>query len=188
MPIIEASPKELMWQIIMNLSKTITWLFSWIRAFSYSLFGIIVMLFFINILLKQSTIDLLTFGGSILAIIAAISGLCYAGAACNSTEFGKKLFINSGHRMFHCFLVLMYSIMFMTAEIQIVKSKSVGGINNKIVVICCICFLILLSFINFIRAANSFNKAIFDLTLIFNSKFPYVKKDIDEIKPDKAIL
>lgn len=139
---------------------------------TFYMFNIIVVYFFYDIYQKQSLNELIIFGATLLAVIGVLAGLCYAGAPCNNTDFGKKLFTISGHRFLHCFITLIFALFFIGTFIHI-KTDGFLGFNNDFLKIAAAVILVPLSILSLLSTARSFSVGYHMLKKILDDLFPF---------------
>jgi hypothetical protein len=149
---------------------------SFIRRSSYLLFGVILLQYVIDIAYKKSIDDLYFIGGALLAIIGALSGLCYSACSSSTQKEVKRIFSNVGHRFLHCFTTLFFGLVFAGAAIATDKS-GIFGLHDNVISTIAILVLSLFALISLYWAGLSFIYAISQLRVLLDERYPLTKDE-----------
>jgi hypothetical protein len=134
-------------------------------------FNFIMFSFLYRAFIRESILELFSIGGAILAIVGALSGLCYSAAPSVNGTQSKRILVESGHRFLHCFLYIVFAITFSSALI-ILKTENVFSFQSYILLVPSI-ILILLTVNSYLVAGRSFTVGYHMLREILDSRFPF---------------
>lgn len=156
-----------------------------IDKISFYIFNIILLNFLFKIYQQESLNELFILGTTLLAIVGALSGLCYAGAQNIKNKDDTKVFRISGHRFLHSFICIIFSFIFSGAIIYI-KSNDLFSIKYGFINTIAIIILIPFCIFYLLWAGRSFLMGFHMLRHILNFKFPLKDETLfDDIENEK---
>ena len=138
---------------------------------SFKLFNLVIFMYFLDIMHKQSINELLILGISLLSIIGSLAALSYTGSQYIEGKFDKHAFKLAGHRFFHSFISIIFLVIF-SAVILLITTDEISFLKNEILKIIVLIPIIIVDFLYLYRSARGFIFGFHTLRKILDRKYP----------------